>query len=106
MLRVEFDDDGNGTVMVRLQGRLVGLYAEDAMGTLAQHKAPATVLVDLSEVTFVDPLGEQVLLWLGRLGAKFVAVNMYTREVCTRLQLQVAEQPAASDPGPDTQVPA
>lgn len=104
MLRVEFDDDGNGTLTLRLQGRLVGLYAEDAMGTLAQRKAPATVLVDLSEVTFVDPLGEQVLSWLGRLGAKFVAVNMYTREVCARLQLQVAPQPAASNPGPDTQV--
>ncbi len=106
MLCVEFDHDGNGTLTVRLQGRLVGLYAEDAMDTLAQHKAPATVLVDLSEVTFVDPLGERVLLWLGRLGAKFVAVNMYTREVCARLLLQVAEQSATSNRGPDTQVPA
>ncbi len=106
MLRVEFDHDGNGTLTVRLQGRLVGLYAEDAMGTLAQRKAPATCLVDLSEVTFVDPFGERILLWLGRAGAKFVAVNVYSRSICERLQLQVAQQRSASDLGPDTQVPA
>ncbi len=106
MLRVEFDNDGNGTLTIRLQGRLVGVYAEDAMGRLAQHKVSASTLVDLSEVTFVDPFGERVLLWLGRAGAKFVAVNVYTRSICERLQLQVAEQPATSNPGPDTQVPA
>ena len=105
MLRVEFDHDGNGTLNVRLQGRLVGPYAEDARVTLARYQDPASLTVDLSEVTFVDPFGERVLLWLGRVGAKFVAVNVYTRSICERLQLQVSEQHAGPVSGAGMQVP-
>ncbi len=104
MLRVQFDDDGSGTLMVRLEGRMVGLYAEDARVTLAQYQVPAAILVDLSEVTFVDAFGEKVLLWLGRLGARFVEVNVYTRSICERLHLEVSEQRAETRSGTDTQV--
>lgn len=104
MLRVQFDHDGDGSLTVRLEGRLVGMYAEDARVTLARYQAPASILVDLSEVTFVDAFGEKVLLWLGRLGAKFVAVNVYTRSICERLQLDVCEQRPGSVSGGDTQV--
>ena len=92
MLRVELNHDGNGRLFVRLQGRLVGPYAEDARMTLARYQVPPTVVVDLAEVTFIDSLGEEVLLWLGRLGAEFVADNVYTRCVCERLQLHVSER--------------
>jgi len=104
MLRVEFDHDGNGTLTVRLLGRLVGIYAEDARVNLARYQFPATIMVDLSEVTFVDAFGERVLLWLGRLGAKFFAVNVYARSICERLQLQISEQHAVSASGTGTQV--
>jgi anti-anti-sigma regulatory factor len=93
MLRVEFDQDGNSSLTVRLQGKLIGPYAEDARIKLARYQDSGSIMVDLSEVTFVDPYGERVLLWLGRLGAKFVAVNVYTRGVCERLQLQVSDRP-------------
>ena len=55
-------------------------------------------------MTFVDAFGEKVLLWLGRLGAKFVAVNVYTRSICERLRLQVSEQRAESGAGTEEQV--
>jgi anti-anti-sigma regulatory factor len=100
MLRIEFDHSETRSVTVRLQGRLVGAYAEDARVTLARCQVPQFIAVDLSEVTFVDALGEQVLLWLGRLGAKFVAANVYTRSMCERLQLEISEQ----QPGSNTQV--
>jgi len=99
MLRVEFNHDGNGTLFVRLQGRLVGPYAEDARVTVARHQVPSAIVVDLSEVTFVDLLGEQVLLWLGRLGARFVGFNVYTRALCERLHLHISDKQAASVSG-------
>ena len=99
MLRVEFNDDGNGALLVRLFGRMVGLYAEDARNALGNRQFPASIVVDLSEVTFADLLGEQVLLWLGRLGARFVANNVYARSVCERLQL-----PTGVGPETDTSV--
>ena len=101
MLRVEFEHDGNGTLAVRLQGRLVGAYAEDARIALARYQLPPAVMVDLSEVTFIDSLGEEVLSWLGRLGASFVGVNVYTRAICERLQLHISEKRTS---GTDSQV--
>src|SRR5215470_16979274 len=102
MLRVEFSDDGNGALTVRLFGRMVGTYAEDARNALAHRQLPPSITVDLSEVTFIDLFGEQVLLWLGRLGARFVANNVYTSSICDCLQLQVSEKPPGIDSGKDT----
>lgn len=104
MLRVEFNDEGSGELLVRLFGRMVGLYAEDARNALANRQLPASTVVDLSEVTFVDLFGEQVLLWLGRLGARFVANNVYMRSVCERLQLHISENPTGVDSETDTSV--
>jgi len=92
MLRVEFNHDGNSALFVRLQGRLVGPYAEDARTTLTRYQVPPTIVVDLSEVTFIDSLGEEVLLWLGRMGSEFVAENVYARSVCERLQLRISQK--------------
>ena len=104
MLRVEFNDDGNGALRVRLFGRMVGPYAEDARNALAHRQLPPSILVVLSQLTFVDLFGEQVLVWLGRRGAGFVADNVYARSVCDRLQLRISEKPAAMDSGIDTSV--
>lgn len=104
MLRVEFNDDGTGGLMVRLFGRMVGPYAEDARKALAGRRLPASLVVDLSEVTFVDHFGEQVLLWLGRLGARFVANSVYVRSVCECLQLHISKESTGVGSGTDTSV--
>jgi hypothetical protein len=104
MLRVEFSHDGNGALIVRLFGRMVGPYAEDARNALAHRQLPPSILVDLSQLTFVDLFGEQVLVWLGRLGAEFVAENVYARSVCERLQLRISDKPAGIDSGRETSV--
>jgi hypothetical protein len=104
MLRVEFNHDGDGTLTVRLQGRLVGPYAEDARIALERYPARPSILVDLSEVTFVDPFGEQILVWLGRLGASFIAGNLYAFDVCERLQLRLSTKRNGFGAGTDTEV--
>jgi hypothetical protein len=104
MLRVEFSHNGNGALIVRLFGRMVGPYAEDARNALAHLQLPASIQVDLSQLTFVDLFGEQLLVWLGRLGASFVADNVYARSVCERLQLCISDKPAGIDSGRDTSV--
>lgn len=101
MLRVELDQGGSGALTVRLQGRLVGLYAEDTRATLSRLPLRGSVTVDLSEVTFVDATGEQLLLWLERLGAKVMAVNLYTQGVCERLHLQIESHSQATPRDPE-----
>lgn len=45
---------------------------------------------DLTDVTFVDSVGEGVLSFFGRLGAEFIADNAYARDLCERLNLPLS----------------
>ena len=89
MLRVEFQDVGN-TVTMQLEGRFVGAFAEDTRDLVTRCKIPPRLVVNLSEVTFIDAVGEEVLLWLARIGGEFVAENCYPLHVCERLHLAMA----------------
>ena len=86
MLRVEFQNAAN-TLTLRIEGRLVGTFAEEARTLVTRCKIQQRLLVDVSEVTYVDAAGEQVLAWLGGIGAEFVADGSYPRDVCERLEL-------------------
>jgi len=89
MLRVEIRDSAD-TLVLRLEGRLTGDDAEYTR-TLTTRFAPCVkLLIDLTEVVFIDAAGEEVLSFLGRFGAEFVAPNSYTLDVCERLNLPVA----------------
>jgi hypothetical protein len=97
MLRVECHDVGD-TVTLRLEGRLVGEFAEDARDLVSRCKIPLRLVVNLSEMTFVDVMGEEVLLWLARIGGEFVAENCYPLHVCERLHLPMAPKCAGALP--------
>ncbi len=92
MLRVEFKD-GNGSVTLKIEGRFVGQFAEDLRDLVLRRKLPSAVMVDLSDVIFVDDTGEEVLSWFGRLGARFVSENAYSSDVCKRLALPMLSSP-------------
>lgn len=91
MLRVEFQDAGN-TVTMRLEGRFVGPFAKDTTDLVMRCKIPLRLIVNLSEVTFVDAIGEEALSWLARIGGEFVAENCYPLDVCERLHLPMAAE--------------
>jgi hypothetical protein len=93
MLRVEFQDVGK-TVIMRLEGRFVGPFAKDTRDLVTRCKIPLRLVVNLSEVTFVDAVGEEILAWLARIGGKFIAENCYPRHVCERLNLPMASKRA------------
>ena len=97
MLRVEYHDVGN-TATMRLEGRLVGPFAKDARDLVTRCKIPLRLVVNLSEVTFVDVVGEEVLSWLARIGGEFVAENCYPLHVCERLHLPMASKGAGALP--------
>lgn len=97
MLRVECQDVGN-TVTMRLEGRFVEAFAMDARELVTRCKIPLRLVVNLSEVTFVDAVGEEVLSWLARIGGEFVAENCYPLHVCERLHLPMARKRAGALP--------
>jgi len=97
MLRVECHDIGDSVTM-RLEGRFVGEFAKDARELVTRCKIPLRLVVNLSEVTFVDVMGEEVLLWLARIGGEFVAESCYPLHVCERLHLPMAPKCAGALP--------
>ena len=89
MLRVEIRDSAD-ILILRLEGRFTGDDAAHTRTLTARFATRAKLLVDLTEVVFIDAAGEEVLSFLGQFGAEFVAPNSYVLDVCERLNLRVA----------------
>jgi hypothetical protein len=97
MFRAEIHYVANGPVL-KMEGRLVGDWAEQALSLVARCSVPKGLIVDLTNVTYVDSVGEQVLNWFSSVGAVFVARNVYAAGVCETLNLQLRER-VSSYPG-------
>ena len=86
MLRVE-TQQADGTLICRLEGRFTGKGAEEVRTLVTRCDNKLELVVDLTDVLFIDAIGEEVLLFVKRLGTQFVAETSYSRDVCERLQL-------------------
>jgi hypothetical protein len=93
MLRVDL----LGPATIRMSGRMTEGCLEEVETFVGTRGVLPDMIVDLSEVTYVDRDGEEVLCWLGELGAKFTADNSYGIHVCERLHLSIAKRRAPSD---------
>jgi hypothetical protein len=89
MLRVDIRDSAN-TLSIKLEGRFTGTDAENTRMLMTRCREGVRMVVDLTEVTFIDSVGEEVLSFFGRLGAEFVAQTSYTLDICERLRIRLA----------------
>ena len=89
MLRVEMHNSAN-SLSLKLEGRFTGNDAENTGTLITSYREGATMVVDLTDVTFMDSVGEEVLSFFGRSGAEFAASTSYTLDVCERLDLRLA----------------
>jgi hypothetical protein len=71
----------------KLEGRLAGERAEQVRTLVTRSKTEMRFIVDITEMMFVDALGEEVLSFLKRLGVQFLAQTAYSLDVCERLHL-------------------
>jgi STAS domain-containing protein len=100
MLRVQ-TQELDGALICRLEGRFTGKGAEEVRTLVTRCDSKLELVVDLTEVMFIDAIGEEVLLFVKRLGAQFIAETSYSRDVCDRLQLSLIGKHKSS-----TQVPS
>jgi hypothetical protein len=89
MLRVDIRDSAN-TLSIKLEGRFTGNDAENTRMLMTRCREEVRLVVDLTEVTFIDSVGEELLSFFGRFGAEFVAQTSYTLDICERLHLRAA----------------
>ena len=97
MLRVEIRESTN-SLGLKLEGRFTGHDAENTRTLITRCRQGVRLVVDLTDVTFIDSVGEEVLSFFGRCGAEFAASSSYTLDVCERLHLRLARD-RASDTG-------
>ena len=101
MLRVQIRES-SAVIIFRLEGRFTREGAEHVRSLVIESNNNGIKLVfDLSELLFVDNVGEEVLLFLRRLGARFIAETSYTLDVCERLDLPLAHKAVIHTPSPD-----
>jgi hypothetical protein len=86
MLKAELQHLANATKL-HLEGRLAGPWAESVMSLAGPCSSSSRLIVDLTEVSYVDDAGEEVLKWLAAIGAEFTAESCYSRDICERLLL-------------------
>ena len=79
--------------LLKMEGRLVGEWADEVKSLLSRGPVPKQLIVDLTEVSYVDAVGEQVLTCLSSLGATFVADAVYAAATCKRLKLTIRSKP-------------
>ena len=84
MFRAEIQRLASGPTL-KLEGRLVADWAEQARSVVTKDVLPEGLIVDLTEVSYVDSAGERFLSWLGSVGAVFAASGVYATAVCERL---------------------
>jgi hypothetical protein len=87
MLRVQTRELDGTTLICRLEGRFTREGAEEVRRLVTRCDSNLELVVDLTDVMFIDATGEEVLLFVKRLGAQFVAETSYSRDICERLQL-------------------
>ena len=56
-----------------LEGRLAGAWAEQARTLFGKDSLPKGLIIDVTDVSYVDATGEEALQWFCSLGAKFIA---------------------------------
>jgi len=86
MFRAEIQWLASGPTL-KLEGKLVADWAEQARCLVTKDVLPKDLIVDLTEVSYVDSVGEQLLKWLASAGAVFIAGSVYAFAVCDRLRL-------------------
>jgi hypothetical protein len=94
MLRVEIHDSAN-SLSLKLEGRFTGDDAENTRALITRCREGMRLVVDLTDVTFIDSVGEELLSFFGRFGAEFAASTSYTLDVCERLHLRRARDGAS-----------
>ena len=91
MLRVE-TQELDGALICRLEGRFTGEGAEEVRALVTRCNSELELVVDLTDVLFIDAIGEEVLSFVKKLGAEFIAETSYSRDICERLNLPLVSK--------------
>jgi len=82
MLKITFQDTPDHTT-VKLEGKLSGPWVEELERSWTEHspRASENVIIDLSDVTYIDPEGKRLLARMMDKGVCFEGTHLMTKYV-------------------------
>ena len=95
MFRAQIYQMADGPTL-KMEGCLVAEWANEAKSLMTSAPVPKGLIVDITDVSYIDSVGEQVLAWLASVGASFMAGGVYAASVCERLRLPSYDKPNRS----------
>lgn len=82
MLKITQEEPCSNRTAFKFEGSLVGLWVEHARGQFGPKRLDmSSVVLDLSQLTFADLAGAQLLKDLLRRGARIAACSSFIREL-------------------------
>lgn len=96
MLKITTQQDVD-VLNFKLEGKVAGLWVDElerSWHVAAGSAKAARVLVDLSEVTFVDVEGKKLLSWMCGQGAEFICAGCMTKGIVEEIK---RERPACHE---------
>jgi anti-anti-sigma regulatory factor len=88
MLKISIYRDKTATALAS-EGKLAGPWVgelERCWLTVMAAESPPSIVVDLTEVSFIDAAGKELLSQMYRRGAKLVAVDCLTKSVVEEIE--------------------
>ncbi|HZT70152.1 MAG TPA: hypothetical protein VFC10_10470 [Terriglobia bacterium] len=87
MLKITFQDTPESTTF-KLEGKLAGPWVEELARCWAEHlpQASAHVIIDLRDVTYIDPEGKRLLARMGDKGVLFEGTHLMTKYVIEEIK--------------------
>lgn len=82
MLKITFQDNPESTT-VKLEGKLSGPWVEELERSWVEHSplASGNVIIDLSDVSYIDPEGKRLLARMVGKGVCFEGTHLMTKYV-------------------------
>jgi anti-anti-sigma regulatory factor len=82
MLKITFNDTPGSTI-VKLEGKISGPWVEELERSWKGHSPQASenVIIDLSDVTYIDPEGKKLLARMVDKGVCFEGTHLMTKYV-------------------------
>jgi anti-anti-sigma regulatory factor len=83
MLRITVHNDG-GATRLKIEGRLMGAWVRELEGCWRQAAAaqpPPRILVELTDVSFVDEEGGELLKLMAASGVELIAVDVLMKAI-------------------------
>ena len=82
MLKITFQDTPESTT-VKLEGKISGPWVEELERSWTEHspQASGSVIIDLSDVTYIDPEGKRLLARMVDKGVCFAGTHLMTQYV-------------------------